>query len=187
MKLPNLVPSHINRLGLSYFALGITLTGLTYAAVQQDIRQAANDPQIQLAEDTAAALERGQTPESLATGPEVNMKTSLAPYLIILDADKQVLATTGKLDGKVVVPPAGSFDAAAASTGEDGPAMENRITWEPAKDVRQAAVIVAHKGGYVLAARSLREVENRSYQLAQRITAAFVTLAVVGLVLLVLL
>jgi hypothetical protein len=37
-------------------AVAITiLAGLVYATVQQSLRQGANDPQIQLAEDTAAA------------------------------------------------------------------------------------------------------------------------------------
>jgi hypothetical protein len=187
MKLPSLVPSTVNRIGLTYFVLSITLTGLVYVAVQHALRQSANDPQIQMAEDAAAALDAGQTHESLTSGPPVNMKTSLAPYLIILDSNKHMIATTGKLDGKVVLPPAGSFDAAAASTGKVGPAKENRITWEPADDVRQAAVIVAHKNGYVVAARSLREVEMRESQLSVMVAAAFATLAVIGLVLVALL
>jgi len=37
------------------------LIGLVYVAVQQDLRQGANDPQIQMAEDTAAKFANGQS------------------------------------------------------------------------------------------------------------------------------
>ena len=35
------------------------------------------------------------------------------------------------------------------------------MSWEPAKDVREAAVVVKYKNGYVVVARSLKEVEKR--------------------------
>ena len=36
------------------------LSGLIYVGIQQDLRQTANDPQIQMAEDIAAKLTDGQ-------------------------------------------------------------------------------------------------------------------------------
>jgi hypothetical protein len=45
-----------------WFVLAVVttvLSGLIYLAVQQSYRQSANDPQIQMAEDGAAALENG--------------------------------------------------------------------------------------------------------------------------------
>jgi hypothetical protein len=44
---------------------------------------------------------------------------------------------------------------------------EDRITWQPAPGVRMASVVVGFQGtrsGFVLAARSLREVEKREDQ-----------------------
>jgi hypothetical protein len=40
-------------------ALTTALCGLVYLAVQQALRQAANDPQIQMAEDAAYILSQG--------------------------------------------------------------------------------------------------------------------------------
>ncbi|MBN9387249.1 MAG: hypothetical protein J0I20_04285 [Chloroflexi bacterium] len=50
---------------LSWLALVITvsfLSGLVYIIEQQNLRQAANDPQIQMAEDVASSLASGKSP-----------------------------------------------------------------------------------------------------------------------------
>lgn len=44
---------------------------------------------------------------------------------------------------------------------------ENRLTWQPREGVRIAAVIVFYQDGFVLAGRSLREVEIREAQVTQ--------------------
>src|SRR5438270_7168527 len=55
-------------------ALAITvLSGLVYVAVQQDLRQGANDPQIQMAEDAAVQLEAGQQPAAVVGAGKVDM------------------------------------------------------------------------------------------------------------------
>jgi hypothetical protein len=54
------------------------LAVLVAGAVQQNIRQAANDPQIQMAEDAATSLAGGLQPAAAATG-KVDMARSLAP------------------------------------------------------------------------------------------------------------
>jgi hypothetical protein len=45
----------------------IGLIGLVYAVVQQDLRQGAIDPQIQMAEDTAAKLADGQSIQNVVS------------------------------------------------------------------------------------------------------------------------
>jgi len=180
IKLPAFTTSPINRLGLAFFALALGLSSLAFLLVQQSLRQGANDPQIQMAEDIAAALDAGRDPTSLATASNADLRTSLAPFVIVTDADKKVVVATGQLDGRNVTPPDAAFDAAAHNPGH-----ENRITWQPATGVREAAVIVSHNGGYVLVARSLREVEVREDQ-AQTLTfAALAALIVIGVVLIV--
>ena len=48
------------------FALAITVSaGLVYLISQQIIRQSANDPQVQVAEDIAVGLSGGANPASL--------------------------------------------------------------------------------------------------------------------------
>jgi hypothetical protein len=157
--------------------MSVVLVGMVYVAVQQNYREDANDPQIQLAEDTAAALNAGRPASGLVSGEDVDMGASLAPFVIITDQNRHVLASSGQLNGRVPLPPAGSFEQAAAGKGKytDTP-HENRITWQPTAGVREAAVIVSYHGGYVVAARSLREVEGRESQLTLYCAAALAVL-----------
>lgn len=141
-------------------AVAVTLlSGLVYTLVQQDLRQTANDPQIQMAEDTVAQLDAGSTATSLVPQAQVDIAASLAPFLIVYDRTGAVIASSATLDGTTPVVPAG-VRASARSNGED------TVTWEPRSGVRIAAVVVpARTGGSVLAGRSLREVELRESDL----------------------
>ncbi len=130
------------------------LSGLTYAAIQQDIRQGADDPQIQMAEDVAAKLAHGQHVQDVVPTDKVDIATSLAPYIIVFDATGKPIASSAQLDGQTPTIPAGVFDSVRQS-GED------KITWQPQLGVRSAIVVTQFKGGFVLAGRSLREVEKR--------------------------
>lgn len=133
---------------------------LVYAAVQQALRQSANDPQIQMAEDAAYALAQGAAVETIVPPAEVEVRRSLSPFLIVYDDSGMVLKTSGLLDGQVPSLPRGVLDYTCVH-GHD------RVTWEPQRGVRMAAVVVRYQGqesGYVLAARSLREVEKREDQ-----------------------
>ena len=140
-------------------AVGATLVaGLTYVSVQQSYRQSANDPQLQLAEDAAARLSSGDEPATVVGDAQVDLATSLAPFVVVYGADGQVLAASGSLDGRAPTPPAGVLQAAR----DDG---SNMVTWEPRDGVRQAVEVVpwssSSGSGTVLAGRSLREVERR--------------------------
>lgn len=143
-----------------WLALGLAITmvcGIVYAVVQQTYRRNANDPQVMVAHDTAAGLEAGKRPDELVSRETVDPSKSLAPFVIVFDADRHVVASTLQLAGKTPEPPAGVLEAAKASG-------ENRVTWQPRSDARIASVVVPVKGGaqgYVLAGRSLREVEDR--------------------------
>lgn len=99
------------------------LIGIVYAAIQQSIRQGANDPQIQMAEDAAAKLAGGQSAQSVVPLEKVDIANSLAPYLIVFNANGNPVASSAQLDGQTPTIPAGVFDA-AKQKGED------RITWQ---------------------------------------------------------
>jgi len=58
-------------------------------------------------------------------------------------------------------------------------AGRSEITWAPRPDVREAAVIVADRNGYVLAGRSLRLVEQREDALGQLVILLFVVMLVI--------
>ena len=140
---------------ISTAVMSFLVFGIIYTVVQQDLRQTANDPQIQIAEDGATALGGGTAIPNWSQS--VDIGKSLNSFIIVYNEAGQPVASTGVLDGKVPTPPAGVL-AAAKQSGE------NRITWQPRADVRLAAVVVYYSGkqsGYILSARSLKEVEKR--------------------------
>jgi hypothetical protein len=125
----------------------------------QAMRLQANDPQVQLAEDAAARLAAGATPAAvLPAGGDVEIARSLAPFLVVYDAAGAPLAGSGKLHGALPVLPGGVLEHARAQGG-------HRLSWQPQAGVRQALVVVpVSSGGFVVAGRSLREVEARKRQ-----------------------
>lgn len=146
---------------LKYWLLvAIVVSGLcflAYGLLQQDLRQNANDPQIQMAEDAAAQLAAGQPIQAVMPANKVDIARSLAPYMIVFDANGKPIASSAVLDGQTPTIPAGVFDSVRRGN-------EDRITWQPQPGVRSAIVVTQYKGataGFVLAGRSLREVENR--------------------------
>jgi hypothetical protein len=141
------------------FAVVVTaFCALTYVAVQQALRQGLNDPQIQMAEDAAADLNGGETAQGLvAPKYQVNLATSLAPFLIVYDASGEPVAGSGVLDGQLPDYPKGALESAK----QNG---ENRVTWQPNVDVRIASVVVPYENGFVVAGRNMREVEKRESQ-----------------------
>ena len=135
--------------------LATATCGLAYAETQQALRSGANDPQLQLAEDAGARLDAGATPASVVdTGSAVDLARSLAPFVIVFDAQGRILASDASLDGGQPAPPKGVLEAAR-------PGSPNAVTWQPRDGLRFATVTVAWKGGTVLAGRSLRAVEER--------------------------
>jgi hypothetical protein len=150
------------------------LCGLVYLAVQQVLRQSANDPQIQMAEDAAAVLASGGAVEQVLPAAIIDIAHSLAPFTMVFDDKGKVLASSGLLHGQMPELPAGVLDY-VRQHGQD------RITWQPEPGVRVATVVVSYAGtapGFVLAGRSLREVEKRETQAEFEAGAAWlVTLA----------
>lgn len=145
--------------------LTVLLCGTVYAAVQQAYRSNANDPQIQIATDARNALDVGATPGSLVSTTQLDISNSLAPYLAIYDAQGTLVASSATLHGQPLTPPKGIFQSAKA-LGLD------KITWMPEQGVRSAIVVMPYTNGYVLAGRSLREIELRENDLLKVVAAA---------------
>ncbi|BCL77819.1 hypothetical protein ccbrp13_02840 [Ktedonobacteria bacterium brp13] len=175
----------MKRIILSWILLAILITGiawLPYLLVQQDLRQEANDPQIQLAEDSAASLNAGQTPQQIVAaattsnaGSKVDIAKSLVPYIVIYDTTGKPVASSASLNGQDPSIPAGIF-ADVRKNGED------RISWQPPSDVRSAIIVTQYKDGFVMAGRSLREVEKREDNIEQFTLIAWLVLLVVALI-----
>lgn len=143
-------------------AASITLvSGIICLALQQNCRQAANDPQYQMAWDAANALDDGADPNSLVPGTPVEMTRCISPYLVIYDGKGQPLATGALLRGKTPVLPAGVLDY-VRKKGED------MVTWRPPGESRQALVVKKTTGSHLYfaaAGRSLRTTEIRTGRL----------------------
>jgi hypothetical protein len=134
---------------------------LVYAAVQQSLRQGANDPQIQMAEDIASQMENGGTTASVMSANPVNLGHSLATFVILFNNQGTQIASSAQLHGQNPQLPGGVLDY-VRQHGED------RLTWQPEPGVRIAAVVTGFSGanpGFVLVGRSLREVERRIDQI----------------------
>ncbi|MFN8497248.1 MAG: hypothetical protein U0641_05275 [Anaerolineae bacterium] len=166
------------RYWLAPAAAATLLAFMIYVVAQQSMRLSANDVGVQVAEDTAAALEGGQAPAAL-TGAPVDLGRSLAPFTIIYDDSGQVVAASARLDGATPGLPAGVLDNVRARG-------ESRLTWQPQPGVRLATVITRVGGaspGFVAAGRSLREVERRIDELGLLVGVAW--LATLGVTLVV--
>jgi hypothetical protein len=147
-------------------AIIITILAMfSYVAVQQDLRQTANDPQIQIAEDAADSISSGEAlPYEMPTSTRADLSKTLVTVAMIFDDAGNPVYTSAQLDGGTPIPPKGVFEA----TRNKG---ENRITWQPKPGVRLAAVVTrigrGSHTGFVLIARSLREVEKREAAIGQ--------------------
>jgi len=174
MKIKN---NHL-KLVLYFLAFSLlTLVFLTiYAVGQQIFRQTANDPQIQIAEDSAAYLNQGGTATDFDNPKKTDMAQSLTPFLIVYSLEGKPLASSGQLSGKMPLIPLGVLETAAARG-------ENRVTWQPTPSLRFALVvhpIAGQNAGYVAVGRSLREIEIREDNLLKITALAWL----VGLILL---
>ncbi len=127
---------------------------LVYVSVQHSLRSGLNDPQIQLAEDAAYALNHGAGVEAVTSGAQIDMSLSLAPFIVVYDTQGNPVAGSGTLGGQLPQYPKGALDSA----GQSG---ENRVTWQPNAGVRIASVVVPYNNGFVMAGRNMREVEKR--------------------------
>ncbi|HEV2412672.1 MAG TPA: hypothetical protein VGS28_02585 [Candidatus Saccharimonadales bacterium] len=156
-----------------WLPFAVLVTGLslfTYVAVQSDMRQTANNLPTQYAEDAVTALNNGAPISEVAPTYGINMAKSLDVVVIVTNKSGKVLAASGQLNGTPPVPPTSALNSASAS-GEDA------ITWQPDNSVREATVIkpftTKSQSGYVIAATSLRLVEQNESNLTKM---AFVTL-----------
>ncbi|HEV2990143.1 MAG TPA: hypothetical protein VG759_16995 [Candidatus Angelobacter sp.] len=142
------------------FALAVILTLLGGAAsvtMQQMLRRGANEPQIDMADYYAGEIGSGEEPGNVIPPGYVDAERSLQPFVIFYDDQGKPGPGTGYLDQVLPTPPDGVFDVVRKQGGEN-------VTWQPRPGVRLASVIRRVHGrklGFILAARSLRLVEQQ--------------------------
>jgi hypothetical protein len=131
-----------------------------YFISMHNIRNSVSDISVQLATDAREDLANGKEATTIiGEMKNIDMQKSLSPFVIVYDGDRNVLAGSTKLNGKIPVPPTGVFEYAARMG-------EHRITWEPQQGVR-ADIVLMHlaangKSTYVLAGRSLQAIERQT-------------------------
>ena len=100
-------------------------------------------------------------------GGDVPIETSLAPWLAVYDAGGAPLASSGRCRDGAPMLPSGVFDFARTHNG-------HRLSWQPRIGVRQALVVMPlTKGGFVVAGRSLREVEAQKRRVLELVLVAW--------------
>jgi hypothetical protein len=148
---------------LPYFcgaASATALVLLVYAAVQQTYRQAADDPQIQIASELAHRWALGKTMEAFFSDT-IELSSSSASFVELYSTDGRPLRSSGLLHGFIPQLPAGVLDF-VKTHGQD------RVSWQPEAGVRMAMVVLKTPTApvrYVAVGRSLQETENREKRL----------------------
>jgi hypothetical protein len=142
------------RLWLLAVTIGGGLLVFGYVGLQQSLRLGANDPQTQIAEDTASKLSQGASPQSVIPATTVDESQSLSSFVTIVDNNIHVIASSGMVGSTVPLPPNSSFP-------DSQKRPNNWFTWQH-NGVRDAAIIVPYgnHAGYVLVARSMGQIEN---------------------------
>jgi hypothetical protein len=152
------------------FAIVSTILFITiYTVAQQSIRQNANDPQIQLAQDYSNALEKGTGPALIANPTSFDISKTLDNFVIIVDSSNNIIASDAQIGSSQPVPPKGVFDYA-------GKHDDNRLTWQPQNGVRLAIVVKKYEyngtTGYIVVGRNMQEVEKREDSIEKLVCAA---------------
>ncbi len=129
------------------------LFGTIYAVVQQFDRLSANDVPLRLASQVAAELREGQS-ATLDAQPHVDLSRSLAPFVVVEDAQGSPTAGSGFLRGSLVSLPTDVLSS-AARTGTD------TVTWQPRNGLRFATVTLRVGDQFVSAGQSLQPSESR--------------------------
>ncbi|MBP9669514.1 MAG: hypothetical protein KBE09_04470 [Candidatus Pacebacteria bacterium] len=144
---------------LQYAIIILFIGGMAFLGLQQQYRHGANDPQVQIVDDVARAVEGGVNPAQIIPNPSTDIAVSLSPFLAAFSADRVMTLSSGVVDGSA---PTISPDIFAAAKAKG----EYRTTWEPKEGVRVALVLRALKDGtYIASGRNLREVDARISQL----------------------
>ena len=141
------------------------------------LREPANHPQLDVASAAVTRLNAGADPSSVLPARQVEIGSSDL-FVMVLDTNGSVLATSAHLNGQTVVPPAGVFDY-VRTHGDD------RITWQPAPGVRSAIVVEQFGGGFVVAGRTLSDGENLEGTLVRLSIAGWFAIVFAGVVVLV--
>lgn len=167
--------SHLVR---PWIAIAIVVTALSlfmYGRQFHALRSAADDPQVELAQDAARRLGAGAEVRDVVPPVAVKVEESSDLFFIVYAPDGKVLGSSVQIDSNTPTLPEGTLTTLTA---------QKNFTWEPKEGVRIAAVIVPYIGsnsGFVLAGRSLQETEEQTATLARNIGFTWILFLVGGM------
>lgn len=148
----------------------LILFATIYFVAHYVLRSSANEPQLQIANDTAwkTALQLAQNGKiNPLDGEKIDITTSKEPFVTVYNKNGEVIDSTGVYNGQVPKLPEGVLQGTV-----DG--EKTIFTWEPVEGARIAAVVVSSgKYGYVLAGRSLADTENDLNKLSYILIVTF--------------
>jgi hypothetical protein len=156
------------------FALALILTLWGFPAamtLQGAMRSAADQPQIQMAQNYASEIALLSNPSSnlfpgrpatyLPARGHLDLSTSLEPFVILFDAEGHPTFSNGYINDAIPTPPTGVFTYLRTHPTD-------KFTWQPQPGLRIAAVAQRIDGthpGFVLVGRSLTLVQQQENQL----------------------
>jgi hypothetical protein len=165
------------------FGAFVTVISLfVYLGIFQVYRNNANDPQLEISLDASKEIPKliaqGVSVESIIQGRTLEISESVSMFFVVFDKEGKTLASSGKLKGNLPVARKSILEA-SKKTGQ------NILTWEPQKDLRFAAVIrpFENDSGYILVARSLKNIENSIKDLMKISFVAWLVLLILSYVL----
>jgi hypothetical protein len=129
------------------------LFGTIYLVTTQLDRLSANDAPLRLASQVATELREGQT-TTLDAQPHVDLERSLAPFVVVENAQGAVTDGSGFLNGSLVSLPTGVLTTTAKNGRDD-------VTWQPRSGLRFATVTLKVGDQFVSAGQSLAPEDGR--------------------------
>jgi hypothetical protein len=140
-------------------ALILTLWGFPAAlTLQGALRGAADQPQIQMAQNYASQIASGHLPSDLLPREHIDPSYSLEPFSIFYGADGSPLRSTGYIGDSIPTLPPGVFAYLRTHSTD-------KFTWQPQPGLRIAAFAQRVDGahpGFILVGRSLALVQQQA-------------------------
>jgi hypothetical protein len=147
----------------------VTFTcSLTYLVTQQTLRLGANQPPLQSVLDARLALQTGKSPESVVSKYKLDASQSLDTFVMIFNNKRTPLASSGTINGRMPQYPKGILKNVALKG-------EERVTWQPQKNLRYATVAMKYDRGFIVGARSLHETESLIDSIGNLILIVWIT------------
>ncbi|HMQ02101.1 MAG TPA: hypothetical protein PKD79_03470 [Candidatus Doudnabacteria bacterium] len=139
--------------------ISVLFVSICYSA-RTVMRQAANDPQIEVTDQVTNIVRQGVPIDAIVSGAEqIDMASSKALFVMIFDNNRTLVGSSAQLEGEAPTAPSEAFDKA-------GTQADYRFDWEPRPGVKVAAIMKQiDDDAYVLAGRSLAEFETRTQTL----------------------